>query len=223
MTTTQQAIDFSVDLTKALLWQYNESVNLQSIVDQKNEWYQNNQVTFWNDWITDVFDIRTCNQFGLVVWGIVLGIPLQIDMTPIVQEVWGFGTYNQNFSNGTFSIISNIPVVLTLEQQQILLLLRYNELTGKCSVPAINRMLARIFKNYGEIYVLDPLDMSAIIYVINFQPSSGLWFVLYNSGVLPRPATVGIEFIISGFLSWGFGTYNQNFNNGNFINPIIEG
>ncbi len=212
---------FGEDLTKAQLWEYNQAEILQSLIAQKNAWYATNQTQFWSDWVSDVFDIRTCGQFGLVVWSIILNIPLNVNVVPTSGPAFGFGVLNQNFNNGNFQISEAATVDLTIEQQRSLLLLRYNQLTGNCTVPFINRMLKNILGEYGSIYVLDPLDMSRIIYVVDFLPSPELWFILYQADVLPRPAGVKIEFIIRGFEVFGFGSFNQNFNNGNFINPII--
>ena len=71
-----QSFDFSVNLLQALLWEYNEASNLQSILTQKQAWYNTNQSNFWNNWIVNVFDMRTANEFGLTVWSIILDLPL---------------------------------------------------------------------------------------------------------------------------------------------------
>jgi hypothetical protein len=192
---TIENFSFAIDLTMALLWQYNMAENLTNLVEQKNAWYQTNQVAFWTDFISDIFDIRTCNQFGLVVWSIILNIPLHIPVPPPpAQPTFGFGSYNKNFNNGNFTTIAPSVVSLNTDQQRILLLLRYNQLTGNCTVPFINWMLQRILGSFGRIYVEDPLDMSSITYVLTFIPPSGLWFILSQCNVLPRPAGVNIQF-----------------------------
>jgi hypothetical protein len=223
MTDTIQDIDFTATFLDAILWQYNNSPNLLSIVEQKDTWYQENQVQFWQNWITDIFDIRTCNQFGLAVWSIILNIPLHVATQASASgPKIGFGVLNQNFFKANFGSVSSSGVSLSIESQRILLLLRYAQLTGRTEVPWINQMLSRILGTFGKVYVLDPLDMSSLTYVVTFQPSSELWFILTECDVLPRPAGVGLKIIVSGFKSFGFGTFNQNFGNGNLINPIIE-
>ena len=193
----------TVDFTEALLWQYNNSPILTYLVKQKNTWYQNNHIQFWGQWITNVFDIRTCNQFGLIIWGIILNQPLFV---PVVAQpnkpTFGFGTlplgatWNQNFGNGNFAQVSN-QVSLTTDQQRLLLLSRYFQLTGKFSIPSINRMLKMIFGQFGLIYASDSLDMSMITYTIKFIPSSALLFLLTNTNVLPRPAGIGINIVLA--------------------------
>jgi hypothetical protein len=215
----------NVDLTAALLWQENNAPNITKLVQLKNAWYQTNHVVFWQNWFINTFDIRTCDQFGLMVWSIILDIPLTISQSPSNpnKPTFGFGSYNKNFDNGNFTTIQQTVIVLTIDDQRDLLLLRYNQLTGNCRIPWINRMLKRILGDYGPIYALDPLDMSAIVYVVDFIPSAGLVFILANCNVLPSPAGVPVKVLLKKLTPFGFGAFNQNFYNANFINQFLVG
>lgn len=212
-----------VDLTEALLWQHDVATYLPKLVQLKNDWYQAHHVAFWQRWVIDTFDIRTCNQFGLVVWSIILNIPLQIAQPPSQpgKPTFGFGLLNKNFGRGNFSTIQPTVIVLSIDRQRDLLLLRYNQLTGKCSIPWINRMLHRIIGDYGKIYALDPLDMSSITYVLDYIPSAELAFVLAQCDVLPRPSGVPIKIVLKPLIPFGFGTKNKNFKSSNFSNPFL--
>lgn len=216
MTITVQDFDFSVNLLRCVLWQYDSAARVQSILQQKSDWYTINQEQFWADWVRDVFDLRTANDFGLSVWGIILGVPLQATIQPIAKANFGFGTYNKNFDHGTFGIASTSILNITTAQKRILLQLRYFKLISRCTVPAINRVLKSVLGSYGKAYVLDGNDMGFITYVFAFQPSSQLLFVLENFDILPRPAAVGLKYIISTRPVFGFGTFNKNFNHGTF-------
>lgn len=216
MSATIQELDFSVDLLRAVLWQYNDAAKIQSILQQKSDWYNTNQTEFWQDWITNVFDLRTCNDFGCQVWAIILGLPLQVVTPPTNKANFGFGTFNKNFNHGNFGQLGSGIAGLTLDQKRILLQLRYRKLTSRCTVPETNKMLADLLGKYGKIYLLDPLDMSYSIYVFGFQPYSSLLFVLQNFDILPRPAAVGVKYIVSTRPVFGFGQYNRNFNHGTF-------
>lgn len=124
----------------------------------------------------------------------------------------------QNFNQGNFGT-SSAGVGLTLAQKRILLQLQYYKLISRCTVPEINARVAAILKQNGEIgsvYVLDSNNMEYITYVFGFTPSSALQFVLENFNVLPRPAAVGVRYIVSTRPAFGFNSYNQNFNNGTF-------
>lgn len=216
MTTRVQEIDYSVNLLRALLWQDNRAPKLTEVLQQKQTWYDTNVSTFWEDWVRDVFDIRTANEFGLAVWAIILGVPTSAVLPPTSKPNFGFGGFNKNFNRGNFGSKTSTVVGLTLEQKRILLRLRYFKLTCKPTVPFINRGLKAILGDQGSVYVLDANDMSFVTYVFGFQPNSALEFVLQNFDILPRPAAVGVRYVIAGRKTWGFGSFRKNFNNGNF-------
>jgi len=210
-----QAFDFSVNLMRALLWQYNDAARLEALVRQKQEWYDANQSAFWDDWITDVFDLRTANDFGLTVWAIILNIPTSIiSIDDANKSIWGFDAYRQNFNNGNFA--STPSISLTLEQKRLVLRLRYFQLVTTGAVPEINAFLAYVFAPFGEAFVVDGYAMNAR-YALKFPVSSDLEMVLTEYDLLPRPAGVKVDFVTQGPADgFGFGRYHEPFNNGNF-------
>lgn len=123
---------------------------------------------------------------------------------------------NRNFNNGNFSNVNGGTVGLTVEQQRLILRLRYFQLTSRCTTGDINRICSIIFRDYGNVYVLDRNDMSYVIYVFDFSPGSQLKFLLEQYDLLPRPAGVGIQYNIITRKVFGFGEFNINFNNGTF-------
>jgi len=120
-----------------------------------------------------------------------------------------------NFNNGNFGV-SQAGVGLTLDQKRILLKLQYYKLISRCTVPEINERIKAILGQYGNVYVLDGNNMEYITYVFGFTPNSALQFILENFDVLPRPAGVGVRYVVSTRPAFGFGGFNQNFNNGTF-------
>lgn len=217
-----QQLSLSVKLLEAILWQYNDAPNLISLLTQKQAWYDANQTYFWTNWIQDVFDLRTANDFGCVVWSIILGIPLAVVLEPdyLDKDVFGFGAgvggYRVNFNRGNFARRRQTTINLTIEQKRLVLQLRYFQLISRGTVPQTNAFLTRLFADYGTAYVLDPLDMGDIVYVFGFALPSALQFVLTSYDLLPRPAGCGVRYVVIGQLHWGFGTYRRNFNRGNF-------
>lgn len=211
-----QTFDFSVDLLRALLWQYNDAARLESILRQKQAWYDANQTAFWEDWTRDVFDLRTANDFGLAVWAIILDIPLAVASQgdDANKPIWGFGQYHENFTNGNFASIASSQ--LSTEQKRLVLRLRYFQLVTRGTVPEVNAFLAYLFEPLGLVYVNDGYDMTAR-YVFNFPLSSALEVVLTEYDLLPRPAGVKIDYVVIGDADgWGFGRYHETFTNGNF-------
>lgn len=216
-----QAFDFSVDLLKTILWQYNNAENLQKIVAEKQAWYDANQTEFWGDWLVDVFDLRTANEFGLSVWSIILGLPLFVNTTPddlTTKPTFGFdSSFFKNFDRGNFSTTTGDTNNLPLETKRLALQLRAFQLSASGTVPETNRFLAYIFGPLGKAFVVDNHDMTQT-YVFTFQIDANLNYLLSNFDLLPRPA--GVKNIykrldradIFGFDS----SFFANFNNGNF-------
>lgn len=216
MTDTIQTFDTTVDVLRASLWQYQNAERIQSLLASKNAWYLANQTEFWDDWYSDVFDLRTANPFGLMVWSIILGQPI---IFPNVgnpdQPTWGFGEFHRNFTRGNFASSSGFTYRLSPETARIVLRLRYYHLTGTCCVPDVNRMLADVFADYGPAWLLDNNDMTQL-YIFTFALPADLRFVFNNYDILPRPAGVGTDYRVTVEETWGFGEYHENFDNGNF-------
>lgn len=184
--------DYAVDLLQALIWQYDNAPRLQRLLQQKQDWYDKNNTTFWADWLKNVFNINTANDFGLTVWGKLLHVER---------------TYNVNGQ----------PYSLDTEQYRLLLKGRLLYLSMNGSVPEINNYLHLIFGDRGRAYVIDNQDMT-IRYVLEFQPTSSEQVVLLNTSVLPRPAGVSYKInVIQPKKTFGFRGQNlETFNNGTF-------
>lgn len=243
-----QLFDFSVELMQALLWQYNNATRLRYLLTEKNLFYIQNQTQFWQDWYTNVFNLETANQFGLAVWSIILGVPLFIEMTPDPEgkPVWGFNEIDGmfpdyestwlNFDLSSFTTRSSV-VTLTVEEQRLLLRLRYFQLTSRGEAPRTNKFLNTLFSGYtktnpayGIAYMLDGLDMT-ITYIFNFDLPQAFRYIFAYYDILPRPAGVKIKYIIVNNYIWGFNEVDGafphyinpyvNFENGNFIAEFL--
>lgn len=191
--TNTQLFDFSVDILQALLWQYNKAEAYTALLESKQTWVTANQEEFWENWFTNVFDIRTVNDFGAAVWSIILGIPLNIQYGETDGANWGFGPYQQNFDRGNFAPLNYEVIPLTIAQKRIVLQLRYYQLITRCVPPDINKNFARIFASLGPAYVIDNLNMT-MTYVFNFQIPSALEFILRFYNLLPQPNGVSVSY-----------------------------
>ena len=211
-----QNFDFSLNLLRAMLWQYNDAPRLESLVSQKQAWFDVENRDFWNAWISDVFDLRTANDFGLSVWAIILDMPLHVagDDPDAERVIWGFSIDDENFTNGNFEGLSGLP--LNTEQVRLILRLRYFQLVTRGTVPEINEFFGSLFADLGSAYVNDGLNMTAR-YVFGFPLSADLQAVFSYFDLLPRPAGVQVDYVvIPDVETWGFGQYHYNFTNGNF-------
>jgi len=211
--TTVQSFNFSVDLLRALLWQYEDAEGVQSILSAKADWYETNQTDFWTDWRRDVFDLTTANEFGCSVWAVILGVPLNYELPSTGGRlVWGFGIYNSNFNNSNFGRDASGTQALTLEQKRLVLRLRYFQLVSDGTVPHTNFVLQTIF---GQGHVLDNLDMQ-LTYVFTGGLTSDVVAVLLEFDLLPRPSGVKLNLWVDPGSQFGFSPYYANFNNGSF-------
>lgn len=212
---TVREFDFSVELLQNVLWQYDDTTALRGLVAQKQAWYELYHTQFWDDWIVDVFNLDTANDFGLAIWAVILGVPLVVVPAPDADKIpFGFAADDLNFNNGNFAA-SGGSFNLTTEQKRIVLKMRYFQLVTRGAVPEINEFLNYIF-GPGAAYVTDGLNMTARYVFVQPLPSA-IELVLQAYDLLPRPAAVGIDIVIIGEADgWGFGRYHENFSNGNF-------
>jgi hypothetical protein len=214
---TIQEFDFSTNLLKALLWEHNKAEVLESLIRQKQTWVDTNQRDFWSAWFRDVFNVDTANDFGLSIWGRILGVALSSTIeSSRDKEAFGFGTNHKNFNNGNFARGQTGEQSLTTEQRRLVIKLRYFQLTSRGAVPEINEFLYALFGDQGTVYVIDSLDMTYATYFFNFEPDSQLRFILEKFDLLPRPAGVGVRYIVQVKPSFGFGVEHLNFENGSF-------
>lgn len=205
--------DFSVDLLKVLLWQYNDAEKLQSLLEQKQDWFNTNQTNFWHDWYRDVFNLRTANDFGLSVWAIILEMPIiaESGKSDLDAPAFGFEENYLNFENGNYFSINSTQINLTTKQKRMILQLRYFQLVSNGTIPEINQFLKTLF---GDAYVFDSYNMNYAIYVFAEEIESDIQFIIEKFDLLPRPAGVGTAIVFRRDDLFGFEENYQNFNNG---------
>lgn len=208
----KQQFDFIVDVTKTLIWQYNDAAKLQAIIEDKQAWLDRDFRDFWTNWYRDVFDLQTANDFGLQVWAEILGVHFTLP-EDVPTLIFGFdGSGLLNFNNSVFK--PSGANVLTTEQKRLILRLRYRQLTSNATIDEIQRAVGEIF---AGATVLDKLDMTAGILVSPTVPDSFTEYVLDNFDVVPRPNSVQFSRRF-GWANWFTfdGSGGKNFNNSTF-------
>jgi len=187
-----QTIDTNANLLRAILWQYEGAPRLRQIVDGEQAYFDAAQVQFWRDWLRDVFDFNTANDFGLAVWARILDVNLGVDAPASGNEAnFGFGSNNENFGAGNFGRAQAGELSLTTAQKRLVIRLRYAQITKRPTLPNINETLATVFSGFGGVaYAVDNQDMT-IEYLFAFTMPSSLKFVLQKYDLLLRPASVG--------------------------------
>jgi len=155
-------IPFNGDIMQALKWQQNKAPGIISILQKKKAWYDQYHKQFWTDWEHNVFDLRTANPFGLMVWCIILGVPAGGFGLYPAAFAWAYGPERQNFVySGADPALPDKNLIggnfygggsaeiLDLDEIRRTLQLRYVALVNNGSVAYINWMLRYIF-NDGE-------------------------------------------------------------------------
>jgi hypothetical protein len=91
---------YNPDLTRSLKWMQNNAPNIQAIIQAKQTWYTKYNTGFWNNWEENIFNLETANAFGLVVWCIILGLPLDIFVFDPITNAFAYGAQRGNFLDG---------------------------------------------------------------------------------------------------------------------------
>ena len=166
--------NYSIDLSKVILWQYDEAPKLNALVDNEQAFMDNSVTKFWEDFNKDVFNLATCNTFGLELWGKLLGVARP---TYTTQGV----TYE--YSD---------------EQYRLVLQARIYLLTFDGSAKSLNHFFKMLFPDYTVI-ITDNLDMTVNISFAN-EPTQEIKTVLMDSLFLPRPS--GVEYNFNWTVDW---------------------
>lgn len=206
-----------IDLTKSIDWQRGSATKLNQLIQLKQQWYENNHCGFWNNWVTDVFDLRTANEFGLSVWSIILDLPLfdQSEKSRSDYPAIFFGSSRRNFSNGNFGKNASTVDSLTVNQKRIMVQLKAFILNMSASTHEINEKLSQLF-GFRQVYALDNLDMS-YTYIINDTELISFISVIQDYDLLPRPNCVSVDVVIgSNSTPFLFGENRDNFSRGNY-------
>ncbi len=188
--------NYQQDLSKVILWQYDSAERFKKL-DAGEQTFMDNAVTkFWEDFNTNIFNLSTCNTFGLSLWGKLLGIarPTYLD--------------------------GGEEIEYTDEQYRLVLQARIYLLTFDGSAYALNKFFKMLFPQY-PVVITDNLNMTVTIGFAT-EPTEEIKTILRNPDFLPRPS--GVEYIMDWQTDYSkvFGfegqTPTQGFDNGTFYN-----
>lgn len=161
--------DWIIDLEKSILWQYDKSAKLKSLIEQKQTWYKENVTDFITNYFKNIFNLKTANDFGLAVWGKLLNFPRQIK--------------NKN---------DNTLLDLSTEQYRFLLQAQVLKFKMNCTIPEINRYLRIIFNEptNKNVKVIDNHDMTITYFLNPVSVSEEIRDLIENYDFLPCPTGV---------------------------------
>lgn len=182
-----------IDLSAVKLWQYDKADRINKIIDHEQEFVNKNVTDFWNNFIEKVFTIKNADEFGLTVWGNLLGVKRP--------------TY---LKDGVYTPVND-------DLYKRMLLGKVMLMNSNSSMPSINRYIDYLFPD-KPIFVYDYGNMTLALYLF-FQPTDEEMAVFNSENFLPRPAGVKLEFYSADPSEiFGFAGQNlQNFDNGRFL------
>lgn len=151
---------YNKDLTQALKWLQNDAPNIQGLVTKKDTWVKAYNDQFWDDWEANVFNLSTCNAFGLMIWCIILGCKSDLFNLAPAYDVWAFGDKRQNFKSTNFPVQPEDNTIggnfagadaglRNLDEIRLVLKFRYLTLVSNGRIQYINKILQYIL-NDGE-------------------------------------------------------------------------
>lgn len=185
------------DYAKTVLSQYANSSRLLTILEGWNQAFD--PATLIDLWYERVWNLSTAQGYGLDVWGRIVGVSRVLTISS--DKYFGFSEANdlteEGFDNAPFysgsSATSNFRLSDDAFRQLINAKAMANITDG--SITSINAILMTLFAGQGDAWVEDNGDMT-MTYVFDFIPTAVQVSIIQNSGVLPRPAGVGVSYQI---------------------------
>lgn len=185
------------NVQQTLLSQYANAPRIQALIAGWNQMLD--PTTLIDQWYQQVWNLQTAQGFGLDVWGRIVGVSRVLSLT--AQSYIGFceasDLTEEGFAQAPWfqgeETTNNYRLADDGFRQLIYAKALANIAGG--SVLDINRILMTLFAGQGDAYVRDNGDMT-MSYVFRFVPTAVQVSIIQNSGVLPRPAGVGVSYVI---------------------------
>lgn len=204
-----------------ILTQYSASKKLLSIIDTFNQAVSLDDFT--DVFIKKVWDLTTCESFGLDVWGKKVGVDRYI-IAPIESTSFGFGEaddsdpdYPTPFNDAPFfgGVQETINVRLGDDAYRTLIFCKAFTNISVATIPDVNKFLKILFYQRGRAYCVNYRDMTmGITFEFELAPYEESILTNYNVTPVPSGVQVNIRQIISPY--FGFSSDSYPFNDGTF-------
>jgi Protein of unknown function (DUF2612) len=160
------------------------------------------QTENFENFYSDVWDVLTANDFGLDIWGRIVGINRVINIS--TQPYFGFAeaaALEGNIGIGGFNkfpFYSGAPVTsnykLNLETFRLLILAKmaFNVTDG--AIPSINRMLMNLFTGFGNAYVQEGFQQIQYFGFAESTTAFGFNQAPFYSGIVTNRMTMTYTF-----------------------------
>jgi hypothetical protein len=189
-----------------ILSQYANSATIMALIDSMNQFLSSDvDLDNFYNFVWDVLrDGATLNDYGLDVWGRIVGVTRNLNIPAGITNPGGF-----TYTAGTY--------VLDNETFRTLILIKALANITACTAPSLNALLTRLFASRGRCYVKDTGNMT-MKFTFEFYLLPYEYAIVAISGVIPHPA--GVLVTIEQISSDTFGFENsglQPFDQGTFF------
>ncbi|EMC7876578.1 DUF2612 domain-containing protein [Enterobacter roggenkampii] len=204
-----------------ILTQYSASQKLLSIIDTFDQAISLDDFT--DEFIDKVWDLTTCETYGLDVWGKIVGISRYVT-APIESTSFGFGEANDSdpdyptpFNDAPFFGGAQETTNVRLEDDAYRTLILCKAFTNIsiATIPEINRFLKMLFYQRGRAYCVNYRDMTmGITFEFELAPYEESILTNYEVTPVPSGVLVNIRQVVSPY--FGFASDAYPFNDGIF-------
>lgn len=179
------------DYWQTLLAQYANSPILVGIISAFQA--AADQTADMDNFYALIWDVDTAEGYGLDVWGRIVGVVRQVQAATgkFFGFVEGGETDYDPFGQSPLYGGAALTSVFDLSDDAFRTLILAKALANITddSIPSLNALLLALFPGRGNCYVVDNGDMS-MVWNFEFALTQVEQSILFNSGVLPKPAGV---------------------------------
>ncbi|AYN25785.1 DUF2612 domain-containing protein [Buttiauxella sp. 3AFRM03] len=204
-----------------VLTQYSASQKLLSIISTFDQ--ATSLDDFTDEFITRVWDLTTCETYGLDVWGKIVNISRYI-IAPIESTSFGFGEaddanpdYPTPFNESPFfgGVQETTNVRLGDDAYRTLILCKAFTNISIATIPELNKFLKILFYERGRAYCVNYRDMTmGITFEFELAPYEESIMTNYDVVPIPSGVLININQIVSPY--FGFASDAYPFNDGTF-------
>jgi len=191
--------------------EYSNSPVLLALLDSFDQWVD--LEAFTAQFLSYVWDISTAQNFGLDIWGRILGQSRYIQVAQMPGDNFGFdkgatpGTNWKPWNQAPFyggQTAGTVSFALQDEYYRKLLLVKAAANIASSDCPSINALMRSMFGDRGKCYVGYDINTPMHIgYHFEFDPTPVEQSII-QSGLFPQPAGTIAEYIYGGSSTYGF-------------------
>lgn len=198
---------------KTVVSQYANSPIITQLIHNMNDYIDPRKSLL--DFYNLVWNVDTAVDFGLDIWGRIVGvsrvIPIPADLgsfgfqTDNIPYDWqNFGVVSQPATGGPFysGQVNTGGFRLNNDAYRVLILTKALANIVATNAPSLNALVRNLFPGRGRAYTQDRGKSNTSVggmkmtYVFEFKLTTIEFAILSFSGVLPHPASVGVNVIV---------------------------